>query len=244
MIELTLTSVLTLGSAALAGSTLAGTTGFGGAAILLPVIVHFFGVRDAIPILTVAQLIGNGSRVWFHRPDVNWHVVGWFALGAIPMALLGGYCFAQAPIPLLLKLLGLFLLSTVAWRWMGKKMFGKISTPGFAGVGAVFGFLSALLGGVGPFIVPFFLSYGLIKGAFIGTEAMATVTMHVFKLIAYHQTSLLSAQTAMIGLALGPLMILGSWLGKKIIHRLPHRVFVILVELTLIVAGLNFLFRG
>ena len=44
-------------------ATLAAVTGFGGAAVLLPVLVCSFGVREAIPILTVAQLIGNGSRV-------------------------------------------------------------------------------------------------------------------------------------------------------------------------------------
>ncbi len=62
-------------------------TGFGSAAVLLPALVAAFGVREAIPILTVAQLIGNGSRVWFHRRELDWRVVGWFALGGVPMAL-------------------------------------------------------------------------------------------------------------------------------------------------------------
>lgn len=235
---------LVLVAAALFGSTLAGTTGFGGAAVLLPVLVHFFGIRDAIPILTVAQLIGNGSRVWFHRIEVHWRVVGWFALGAIPTALIGGYTFSRAPSPLLLRLLGAFLLATVAWRWLGLKKLKAIPMRGFMGIGAVFSFFSALVGGVGPFIVPFFLNFGLAKGAFVGTEAMCTVTMHVFKLIAYQQTSLLPAQTASVGLALGLIMILGSWLGKQIIHRISNRVFVILVEVTLLIAGLNFLIRS
>ena len=102
--EISLTTGFILGFTALFASTLAATTGFGGAAVLLPVLVHFFGVRDAIPILTVAQLIGNGSRVWFNRSEVNWRVVRWFAIGAIPAALLGGFYFSHAQINLLLKL--------------------------------------------------------------------------------------------------------------------------------------------
>jgi uncharacterized membrane protein YfcA len=54
---------LVVGAVALVASTLAAVTGFGGAAVLLPVLVIAFGVRDAVPILTVAQLIGNASRV-------------------------------------------------------------------------------------------------------------------------------------------------------------------------------------
>jgi len=59
-------SVLLAGGAFFA-STLAAVAGFGGSAVLLPALVLVFGVRDAIPILTVAQLIGNLSRVWFNH---------------------------------------------------------------------------------------------------------------------------------------------------------------------------------
>jgi uncharacterized protein len=66
-------------------ATLAAVAGFGGAAILLPVLVATFGVREAIPILTVAQLVGNGSRVWFNRQELDRRVVAWFAVGGVPM---------------------------------------------------------------------------------------------------------------------------------------------------------------
>ena len=78
--------LLLIAAAALMASTLAAVSGFGGAAVLLPVLVASFGLREAIPILTVAQLIGNGSRVWFNRHELNWRVVGWFALGGVPTA--------------------------------------------------------------------------------------------------------------------------------------------------------------
>jgi len=239
-----LTDYLLLAFAALIGSTLAGVTGFGGAAILLPVLIHQFGARHAIPILTVAQLIGNGSRVYFHRKELDWKVIGHFAIAAVPGALIGGYVFSRVSNPILMRMMGGFLIATVAWRWTGFSKMTKMPLKGFVGVGLGFSFLSALVGSVGPFIVPFFLSYGLVKGAFISTEAMCTVVMHIFKLIAYKQGSVLTTHAVLIGLALGPLMVMGSWLGKKLIHRMPEKVFVVLVELTLVAAGLNFLIRG
>jgi hypothetical protein len=72
----------------------------------LPMLVFVFGVREAIPILTVAQLIGNGSRVWFNRHELDWKVVAWFALGGVPMAILGGMLFAHAPLAPLTRVLG------------------------------------------------------------------------------------------------------------------------------------------
>jgi len=237
-------NILLMGGGAFVASALAAVTGFGGAAVLLPILVLIFGVRDAIPILTVAQLIGNGSRVWFNRSELVLPVVGWFALGGVPAALVGGVLFASAPLSFLKRLLGIFLLGTVAYRHLGKQRSLRLPLRGFAVIGAVFSFLSALLGSVGPIMAPFFLAYGLVKGAYIGTEAFATVVMHVTKLVAYGGTAILTLQNVAAGLALGPIMVLGSFIGKKILDRVPERLFVLLIEGTLLVAGLGFLIFG
>ncbi|HEV2403966.1 MAG TPA: sulfite exporter TauE/SafE family protein [Ktedonobacterales bacterium] len=228
---------------ALLASTLAGVTGFGGAAVLLPALVAIFGIREAVPILTVAQLIGNASRVWFNRREVNWRVVAWFALGALPLALLGGYLFAKAPLAPLTRLLGVFLLLVVVWRHARPKP-ASFPVASFAGIGAGASFLSAVLGSVGPIMAPFFLGYGLVKSAYIGTEALSTVVMRIATLFAYHQTAVLTAFDVWIGLLLGPVMILGSFLGKRIVDRLPEKVFVAIIEGVLVVAGLLFLILG
>jgi uncharacterized protein len=70
-------NLILLAGGAFVGSMLAAVAGFGGAAVLLPLLVVAFGVREAIPILTVAQLVGNLSRVWFNRSELDLPVVGW-----------------------------------------------------------------------------------------------------------------------------------------------------------------------
>ena len=230
--------------AALAASTLAAVAGFGGAAILLPVLVALFGPRDAIPILTIAQLVGNGSRVVINRDAVDRRIVGWFALGGVPAALIGGFLFAAAPLDALTRLIGAFLLISVAWRHLRPRPSGALGPRTFTVVGAVFAFASALVGSVGPIMAPFFLAAGLVKSAYIGTEAAATVVMHVAKLVAYGTAALLTAATVGIGLLMAPAMIAGSVIGKRIVDRLPERVFVAIIEIVLVVAGLVFLLGG
>lgn len=226
-----------LGGAALAASAVAAVAGFGGAAVLLPPLVAVFGVRDAIPILTLAQLIGNGSRVWFNRGELDLPVVEWFALGAVPSALLGGVLFAAAPLVALQRLVGAFLLLTVIWRHVPRAPAWHPGLRAFAGIGAAFSFLSALVGSVGPLMAPFFLAYGLVRGAYIGTEALATVVMHLIKLGAYQGTAILTRRAVVAGLALGPIMIAGSYMGKRVLDRMPERVFVAIIELVLLGAG-------
>jgi uncharacterized membrane protein YfcA len=236
--------VLPLLVAALAASTLAAVAGFGGAAILLPVLVLVVGPRDAIPVLTIAQLVGNGSRVVLNRDAVSWPIVGWFALGGIPAALIGGFLFAAAPLEALTRLIGAFLLASVAWRHLRPAPSGVLGPRTFTVIGAVFAFASALVGSVGPIMAPFFLAAGLLKSAYIGTEAAATVVMHVTKLVAYGIAALLLVAVLAVGLVMAPAMIAGSWIGKRIVDRLPERVFVAVIEVVLVVTGIAFLIFG
>jgi len=233
-----------VGLAGLVGATLAAVSGFGGAAVLLPVLVWAVGPRLAVPVLTVAQLVGNGSRVWFNRRQVDYRVVAWFALGGVPLAVLGGFLFASAPLPILTRAIGGFLLLIVGWRRLRPGVIWRPTLRQFAGIGAVSSFLSAIVGSVGPLMAPLFLGYGLVKGAYIGTEACATVVMHVTKLVVYREAAVLPNVSLMAGLALGPVMILGSWIGHRIVDRMPERVFTRIIELTMVAAGILFLIRG
>jgi uncharacterized protein len=236
--------LLALAVVAFVASTLAAVTGFGGAAVLLPMLVLIFGVREAIPILTVAQLIGNGSRVWFNRRELDLKVVAWFALGGVPMAILGGMLFARAPVAVLTRVLGVFLILIVVWRHIRRGTKWRPPLKSFVAIGAASSFLSALLGSVGPLMAPFFLAYGLVKGAYIGTEALSTVVMHLAKLVAYKQSAILPLHAVLPGLALGPIMVCGSLAGKRIVDRISERVFVAVIELTLLAAGVLFLCKG
>lgn len=226
---------------ALAAGTLAAVAGFGGAVVLLPVLVWAFGVRDAVPILTVAQVVGNGSRVWFNRRELVLPVAGWFALGAVPLAVAGGVLFASAPAPFLKRLLGVFLVLTLIYRRTALGRRSRVGLRGFAAVGASFGFLSALVGTVGPLAAPFFLSYGLVKGAYIGTEALTALTMHAVKLGVYGGYALLGWRTLLTGLAVGAVLLVGAAIGKRLLDRVPERLFPRLVEVVLLVSGLQLL---
>jgi uncharacterized protein len=229
---------------ALAASFLAAVAGFGGAVIMLPVLVWTMGVADAIPVLTIAQLIGNLARVVLNRHELKWPVIWRFALGAVPLAIIGGIIFAAAPAAGLVRVLGVFLILLVVYRhtrW-GRNI--RLGLNGFIPLGAVSGMLSAVLGTVGPLAAPFFLAYGLAKGAYIGTEAMTAVVMHLTKLGVYGSYALIGLRSFLTGLGIGAVMILGTFLGRKWLNRMPEKVFPYLIEGTLLVSGLLFIIRG
>jgi uncharacterized membrane protein YfcA len=219
---------------------LSAVTGFGGGVLLLPVFTALFGLRVAVPMLTLAQLSSNGSRLWLNRREVRWPLVGWFALGAVPFAVGGAVLLSHAPLSPLKRVLGASLIGVVAWRRLRPRP-GRPRDRAFIGVGAASGFGSALLGSVGPLTAPFFLAYGLTRAAYIGTEAAAALTLHLTKTAAYGAGDLLTGRIVLYGAALTPVVMAGAWTGRRIVASISDRVFVTLVEAGLVVAGLLFL---
>jgi uncharacterized membrane protein YfcA len=233
--------LLVASAAAFLLALLSSVAGFGGGVLLLPVFTALFGLRFAVPMLTLTQLSSNGGRLWFNRRDVRRPLVGWFAAGAVPFAVAGGVLLAHAPLSPLKRALGVFLIAVVIWRRFRPDP-GKPRDGTFVAVGAASGFGSALLGSVGPLTAPFFLAYGLTRAAYIGTEAAAALTMHLTKLAVYGAGDLLTGRVLLYGAALTPATVAGAWAGRKIVGRVGDRAFVLLVEGGLVVAGALFLF--
>ena len=232
-----------LAAASFASAVLAAVAGFGGGVLLLPVFVAVLGPRDAVAVLTIAQLASNGSRVVLNHREIDRRLVGVFSLGAVPAAVLGAVLLTEAPLPALTRVIGGFLLVMVVWRRIRPGAM-HLTNRGFAAIGAASGLGSALVGSVGPMVAPFFLARGLARGAYIRTEAASAAVMHLTKLTVFGLAAVLTGQTALIGLILAPASAAGAWTGKRILNRLSVRVFVILVEAGLTTSGLLLVVTG
>jgi len=240
-----------VGAAALLSAFIGSVAGSGGSTVLLPVLVLYFGIRDAVPIITIANLSANLSRSVINRGDIVYPVVGWFMLGTVPASLLGAWLFTVTSPEVLTRLLGALLISLVLWRRLrqwGISPPARRSAAWFLPLGTLFGFLEGLMGSVGPLMAPFFLAYGLMRGAYIGTDALVTTVMQSLKLGVFAGVfggvRLVSPGILSAGLTLVPFMVLGTLLGKRMLDRVSDAVFSILLELVLISAGLNFLIGG
>ena len=90
---------IVLGSAVV--GLLVGMTGAGGGALMTPMLILLFGIKapSAISSDLVAAVFMRpvGAAVHMRKGTVNYRLVGWLALGSVPMAFVGAY---------LLRLLG------------------------------------------------------------------------------------------------------------------------------------------
>jgi uncharacterized membrane protein YfcA len=243
--DLSLTLLVVIAVAAFVTAVMGGIAGIGTAIAMIPIMTFAVGVREAIPIVTISVTLNNLGRVAATRHYINWRVVLWFSIGAVPMSVVGGAVFANAPADLLARGLGIFLIALVTYRHLpiGKSL--VIRTPRLFGiVGMIQGFLSSLFGGAGPFGAHFFLSYGLYRNAFVGTAAAATSSINFAKAGTYSTFSLLDGPAFWLGLSIGLIMIVGAYFGSKLVNRLPDKVFAYIVEGVMLAAAAALLVRG
>ncbi len=219
-------------------ATISGAAGFGGALLLLPVLAYTIGAKDAVPVLTLAQLLGNLSRGAFGFREIHWRPVLWFSLGAIPLSALGARLFIGLPSSWVMRLIGIFLVGIVIFRHtpMGKRPF---NARWLLPAGALVGFLSATVGSAGPLGAAFFLGLHLPSTAYVASEAVTASLMHVTKSIIYGRYALLTTANIMLGLAMGGAMVFGSWTGRKLIQRMPGHWFETLIETLLVISALS-----
>jgi uncharacterized membrane protein YfcA len=234
-----LTWMILVGTA-LVGSIVGGVAGFGAAVILLPVTAWTLGIRMAVPVLTVTMLLGNMSRLWWSRGETDRRVTVRFLLGAIPATALGTTLFVGASSDALSRVIGGFLLASVPLRRVLSAGHWRVRLVHFPLIGAFFGLLSSTVVAIGAALTPFYLAYGLRRGAYIATEAVCAFSMHVTRGAVLSRHRLLTWEVVTIGLVLGVVMFAGSWIGRRLLDRMSDRVFVI--EALLVIMGLQFLF--
>ncbi len=232
--------VVLLGGALL-GSVVGGVAGFGAGVILLPLIAWTLGIRAAAPVLTITMLLGNLSRIWWSRREVDRRVAVRFLTGAVPATAAGAIFYAAASSDWLRWIMGGFLIAAVPLRrlLLGGRVAMRLRH--FPAVGAAIGALSAIVVSTGPVATPFFLAYGLRRGAYIATEAACAFGMHVTRSLAFARSALLTWETLVVGAVLGATMFVGSWVARRLLDRMSERVFLALMEALLVLMGLQFL---
>lgn len=139
---------------------ISGIAGFGGALLLLPAASAVAGAGVAVPVLTIAQLMGNLSRVGFGFREIKWRPVRLFLLTAVPFSALGAFGFAVLPKDAVTRGVGLFLIVMAALKTAKKFSLPNGDKTLIAG-GFVVGLLSGLAGSAGPLGAAVFLSLGL-----------------------------------------------------------------------------------
>jgi uncharacterized membrane protein YfcA len=108
----------------------------------------------------------------------------------------------------------------------------------------VVGYLTGIVASTGPISAPVFLSYGLVKGAFLSTEAAGSLAIYLSKAAVFRSVGVLPWEIIVQGLIVGSTLMVGSVLAKPFVLKLEPERFRLLMDGLLLVSGLTMLWTA
>jgi uncharacterized membrane protein YfcA len=222
-------------------SLLAATAGLGGGVIMLAAMASVMPAQAVIPTHGVIQLGSNAGRAGIMRQSIRWPVLGWFAIGALLGAAVGGSLVVALPAPALKLILGLFILYSV---WGPRLHRMRIADRAFTLVGVGTTFITMFVGGTGPFVAAFVNPARFGKEPTVATHAACMTLQHglkvgVFVLLGFAFAPWLPLLVAMIVAGF-----LGTVTGRAVLMKLPEKVFKVLFNTVLTLLALRLTWSG
>jgi uncharacterized membrane protein YfcA len=228
----------------LVAGTISGIVGTGSSIMLLPVLVHEFGPKQAVPIMAVAAVMANLSRIMAWWREVDWRATAAYSVTGIPAAALGARTLLTLPSQAVDIAMGLFFIVMVPLRhWLARRQF-RVALWQLAAGGAVIGYITGIVVSSGPLSVPLFLFYGLAKGAFLATEAASSLGLYLSKSVTFQQFGALDSNVLLKGLIAGSSLMAGAFVAKRFVLKLDPNAFRLVMDGIMLLAGLSMLFNA
>lgn len=230
--------------AGLIAGSISGVIGTGASIILLPILVYTFGPKAAVPIMAVAAVMANLARVIAWWKLIDWRAFAAYSITGIPAAAMGARTLLALPANLINIFLGIFFIAMIPVRhWLILRNF-RMRLWQLSVCGAFIGFLTGLVLSTGPLSVPAFTAYGLIKGAFIATEAASSLFLYVSKVITFGEFGAMPPDIFIKGLLVGGSLMIGTFAGKFFMLKLSDQAHRYLLDALLLFSGLSLLWAA
>ena len=231
-------------SVGLIAGTISGIVGTGSSIMLMPVLVYAYGPKEAVPIMAVASVMANFSRILAWWREVDWRACAAYSVTGIPAAALGARTLLALPSHAVDLAIGIFLIAMVPVRhWLARHDL-KANLWHLAIGGAIIGYLTGIVVSTGPLSVPLFLFYGLSKGAFLATEAASSLGLYFAKSVTFERFGALTGEVFVKGLIAGGSLMSGAFIAKRFVLHLKPEMFRLLMDGIMLVAGVTMLINA
>lgn len=235
---------LLLSLASIIAGLISGVTGTGSSLILIPVLTATLGAKAAVPVMAIAALLGNISRVYLWRKNINWSAFRWFGLPALPAVIAGANSLIILPETGLNIILGSFFLVLCPVRHLLKHYQFRLRKSHLLFCGMFTGFLTGLVFSTGPLMLPLLSAYGLSPVPLLATESAISFLLYLTKSVTFTQLGILSPDILFCGFFTGIMITLGTFGGKHIVLALPAVLYSRILDSVLIVAGGSLIIRA
>ncbi|MCE0505554.1 MULTISPECIES: sulfite exporter TauE/SafE family protein [unclassified Roseivivax] len=215
---------------------------FASASILALVLEPGAALGLMLPLLMVIDVVSLPAywRRW------SWPESRLLIYAGLPGVGLGALFYQWTSADAIRLVIGLVCLLFIGWAWAQKSGLVRIERAmgRRAGVlaGVTLGFTSFVSHAGGPAAAVYLLGRKLDKTAFQASTVLVFWAINLSKVGIYGAMGIFSRETLLLGLALVPAALLGTWLGIRAHRLVPERVFFGVTYVLLAVTGSKLIF--
>jgi len=225
-----------------------GGAGFGGGAIAVPLLALVFPLQVTVPVVTVLNMlssIGQGVTDWRH---IAWREVWRIVPGSLVGVFLGLYLLTLFDPQPLARALGVFVVLYALYVMVFAGRTPQIPPRWMLPVAAVTsiaaGIIGSLFGGAaGPVYVIYLNSVRLARDAFRVTITTVMLIQGLTRIAGYATLGFYDGPVLMLLAAALPMVVIGSWLGARVVRRFDPVLFSRAVGVVLLVSGAALIFK-
>lgn len=235
--------LIALATLTLIAAAIGTMTGFGTSTIMVPALSLFLPLPLVLLFVGVIHWFGDIWKILFFKQGFNWKLILLFGIPGIILSFYSARLPLTLPEELLQRSLGLFLILYVTFIWVKPAWKMQSSNTNALLGGGLSGFFSGIFGVGGAVRSTFLSAYNLPKSVFLFTSGVIGLLIDSSRVAQYVlsgirvEGSLLTALIVCI-----PASLLGAYLAKKLVDKIPQKQFRLFIAVALFLVGLRYLF--
>ena len=228
-------------------------TSVGGfAALAVAAFALVMPTKESTAAVLLLLLIGDVVAVARYRHNCNWALLRRLFPSVLPGVALGAWFMSLVDDVLLRRSIGVLLtISLVLQLWLRSRSSRsgeghEVKHPNLAAsiaAGSAAGFTTMTANAAGPVMTLYLLEARVDKNAFVGTNAWFFLLVNLSKTPFSAALGLFPASTLSMTLWLAPFVLLGTWIGMRIVHRVSQAQFDTLALVASAIAAVTLVLR-
>jgi uncharacterized protein len=222
--------------------TVRGGAGFGGGVVLAPMLALVVPLNVVVPVSSALNMIAGFTQGVRDRRKVAWRELLRIAPFSFAGIVLGIWLLTRVDPKPLSRAFGIFIVLYALYMLKSKGVMPAIERRWLYPLGAILslaaGTIGSLFGGAaGPLYVMYLNALRMERDRFRATITMIMLTMGSLRIAGFLATGMYT-QKVLTLLAMGvPLVLIGGWIGARVVARFDQERFGRAVGCVLLVSG-------
>lgn len=199
--------------------------GFGSSVFFVPVAGFYLDFHSVLGVTALLHVASNLSKLAIFRKGMNRKLIINIGIPSVLFVILGGLLTKYLDSVILKIILSIFLIGFSLLFIIKSKFIIQPSKTNSVLGGVFSGFSAGLLGTGGAIRGLTMASFNLEKSVFIATSAFIDLFIDMTRTVVYFENGFIKRNEIVYLPFLIAIAIVGSWIGKKILGKIPQENF-------------------